>query len=529
MQQMTNILLSNADAGAAKKATANSKPEPTANGDNFSAALEKASKSDSALKTEHASKQSNKQNNADTTSASANSQNSTVAQLNRKAEVAESSHGKEADVSDDVSQVLAQINLANNFPSDAESQLTIAADGETLPLVDDTAIDQEEAVIGIQPAKEGELADDAASTELSDEILQALSSQTGISEQALSNMPAQELNDLLTQSQILDADGELLTQYAITSAPPTATSTDVARAQTASAESTVATNSTATPLNGAVGESKVANVGSELTDPNSKADSRDILGKEAAMQASTAKGTAQGTEIEKSVSAQSVTANANNMTAATEQLKGAELSVKLTPIQIGLEANLASGNEELSTHEIKTVSGLQAHNLQIQQSLTRVEPQQIQLSLKQHADQATQMQEMIQRFSPVMKQQLMTMVSQGVQHAEIRLDPAELGSMVVRIQVQGDTTQVQFQVSQHQTRDLVEQAMPRLREMLAEQGMQLTEGQVSQDNGGNEQSFQGDRDGQSQSGSEMDEISAEELVGGANQLTSSASGIDYYA
>ncbi|PKH55710.1 flagellar hook-length control protein FliK [Shewanella sp. Choline-02u-19] len=505
MQQMTNILLSSADASAAKKVSPNSQPELNADGDNFSAALEKASQMDPAPNAEH----KNEQGNTDTPSTNATTQNSTVAASNGKAE--------DAEVSDDVSQVLAQINLANNFPSDAESQSMVAADGETLPLVDDMQIAQEKGV------KEGDLSADTSTDlpdEMSDEILQALSFQSGISEVALRNMPAQDLNDLLAQSQILGADGELLSQYAITSAPLTATSaststsTDAARAQAVNDDPKLA---------------NAVQTGNELTSPTSKADSRDILGKEAAMQAATEQGGTQRAEIEKGVSAKSALGDANNMTAATEQLKGAELSVRLTPIQMGLEANLASGSATLSTEEIKTAAGLQAHNLQIQQSLTRAEPQQIQLSLKQHADQATQMQEMIQRFSPVMKQQLITMVSQGVQHAEIRLDPAELGSMIVRIQVQGDTTQVQFQVSQHQTRDLIEQAMPRLREMLAEQGMQLTDGQVSQDNGGNEQAFQGDRDSQGQSHSEMDEISAEDRVVGTNLASSAASGIDYYA
>ncbi|PKG56559.1 flagellar hook-length control protein FliK [Shewanella sp. GutDb-MelDb] len=503
MQQMTNILLSSVDASAAKKVSPNSQPELNADGDNFSAALEKASQMDPAPNAEH----KNEQGNTDTPSTNATTQNSTVAASNGKAE--------DAEVSDDVSQVLAQINLANNFPSDAESQSMVAADGETLPLVDDMQIAQEKGV------KEGGLSADTSTDlpdEMSDEILQALSFQSGISEAALRNMPAQDLNDLLAQSQILGADGELLSQYAITSAPLTATSastsTDAARAQAVNDDPKLA---------------NAVQTGNELTSPTSKADSRDILGKEAAMQAATEQGGTQRAEIEKGVSAKSALGDANNMTAATEQLKGAELSVRLTPIQMGLEANLASGSATLSTEEIKTAAGLQAHNLQIQQSLTRAEPQQIQLSLKQHADQATQMQEMIQRFSPVMKQQLITMVSQGVQHAEIRLDPAELGSMIVRIQVQGDTTQVQFQVSQHQTRDLIEQAMPRLREMLAEQGMQLTDGQVSQDNGGNEQAFQGDRDSQGQSHSEMDEISAEDRVVGTNLASSAASGIDYYA
>jgi len=138
------------------------------------------------------------------------------------------------------------------------------------------------------------------------------------------------------------------------------------------------------------------------------------------------------------------------------------------------------------------------------------------------------MQEMIQRFSPVMKQQLITMVSQGIQHAEIRLDPPELGHMLVKIQVHGDQTQVQFHVTQTQTRDLVEQAMPRLRELLQEQGMQLADSHVSQ-GGQGERREGGFGDGGGSNGADVDEISAEELHLGLNQATSVNSGIDYYA
>lgn len=138
------------------------------------------------------------------------------------------------------------------------------------------------------------------------------------------------------------------------------------------------------------------------------------------------------------------------------------------------------------------------------------------------------MQDMIQKFSPVMRQQLVTMVSQGIQHAEIRLDPPELGQMMVRIQVQGDQTQVQFQVAQHQTRDIVEQALPRLREMLAEQGMQLTDSDVSQQQQG-EEGADGEQGQNGLLGNEMDENTAEETLLAANQATTYQSGIDYYA
>ncbi|MDB2386232.1 flagellar hook-length control protein FliK [Shewanella sp.] len=221
---------------------------------------------------------------------------------------------------------------------------------------------------------------------------------------------------------------------------------------------------------------------------------------------------------------------APGLNATVESLKAADLSVKLSPIQQGLTAGLDSGasSDALSALESKSVSAGQSESIGAQ-SLTRAEPQQIQLALKQYGDQASQMQAMIQRFSPVMKQQLITMVSQGIQQAEIRLDPAELGSMIVRIQVQGDSTQVQFQVAQAQTRELVEQALPRLRDMLAEQGMQLTEGQVSQDHRGGDSSAQQQGDAQGQYLAEMDDFSAEEPLIDTNQVTSTVSAIDYYA
>ena len=89
------------------------------------------------------------------------------------------------------------------------------------------------------------------------------------------------------------------------------------------------------------------------------------------------------------------------------------------------------------------------------------------------------------------------MVSNGIQQAEIRLDPPELGHLTVKIQIQGDQTQVQFHVAQSQTRDIVEQAMPRLRDMLAQEG--------------------------------LDEISAQEPSLMTNPSRSLHSAIDYYA
>lgn len=205
-------------------------------------------------------------------------------------------------------------------------------------------------------------------------------------------------------------------------------------------------------------------------------------------------------------------------------LKEAKLAVTLEARQETTLSNMAEDDAAFTT-EFKPVSSLTS--TAGQQQINRQELQQVQLSLRQGVETQNQMQEMIQRFSPVMKQQLVTMVSQGIQHAEIRLDPPELGHMLVKIQVHGDQTQVQFHVTQSQTRDVVEQAIPRLRELLQEQGMQLTDSHVSQGDQG--QRREGSFGEGGSGGANVDDFSADELDSGLNQVTSLNSGIDYYA
>lgn len=235
-----------------------------------------------------------------------------------------------------------------------------------------------------------------------------------------------------------------------------------------------------------------------------------------------------GTEPSNGEQAEDVTSNADIKAGLI--LKDAKLAVTLDTRQETTLLNRAEEDTastiELKPTEFKSVSTLASTAGQAQ--INRQDPQQVQLSLRQGVETQNQMQEMIQRFSPVMKQQLVTMVSQGIQHAEIRLDPPELGHMLVKIQVHGDQTQVQFHVTQSQTRDVIEQAIPRLRELLQEQGMQLADSHVSQGDQGQrrEGSF---GEGGGSGGANVDDFSAEELDLGLNQATSLNSGIDYYA
>lgn len=75
---------------------------------------------------------------------------------------------------------------------------------------------------------------------------------------------------------------------------------------------------------------------------------------------------------------------------------------------------------------------------------------------------------------------VVAMVMDDVQQARIHLDPPELGSLEIRLQVQQDQTTVQVQVQNGQVRDALEANAQRLRDALAAQGLQLAGYDVSE-------------------------------------------------
>ncbi len=70
-------------------------------------------------------------------------------------------------------------------------------------------------------------------------------------------------------------------------------------------------------------------------------------------------------------------------------------------------------------------------------------------------------------------------IGKDIQEAKINLNPRELGPIEVKVNVTDDQAQVQF-VSHHgAVREAVEEAIPRLRELLAESGITLTDANVA--------------------------------------------------
>jgi len=75
-------------------------------------------------------------------------------------------------------------------------------------------------------------------------------------------------------------------------------------------------------------------------------------------------------------------------------------------------------------------------------------------------------------------EKLVWMVSHQEQHADLVLNPPQLGKVEVSISVNGDQASAQFVSANPAVRDALEAAMPRLREMLADAGLNLGQAQV---------------------------------------------------
>ena len=75
--------------------------------------------------------------------------------------------------------------------------------------------------------------------------------------------------------------------------------------------------------------------------------------------------------------------------------------------------------------------------------------------------------------------QLNWMVNNQLQQAEIRVNPPDLGPIELRVSLQNNQTSVTFFCHESAVREALENALPRLREMLDSQGISLNQAQVS--------------------------------------------------
>lgn len=82
----------------------------------------------------------------------------------------------------------------------------------------------------------------------------------------------------------------------------------------------------------------------------------------------------------------------------------------------------------------------------------------------------------------VLSSRVIWMAREGVQQASLKLNPANMGPVEVKLHMHHDQATISFIAQHAATRDALEQALPRLRESFQENGMELAHADVSQEN-----------------------------------------------
>ena len=75
---------------------------------------------------------------------------------------------------------------------------------------------------------------------------------------------------------------------------------------------------------------------------------------------------------------------------------------------------------------------------------------------------------------------LRVLKTEGGTEARLQLSPIELGRLAITIQTEGDETRVSFVVENSQARSAVESSLPRLRDMLEQSGLSLSDAEVTE-------------------------------------------------
>ncbi|MDB2666921.1 flagellar hook-length control protein FliK [Luminiphilus sp.] len=75
---------------------------------------------------------------------------------------------------------------------------------------------------------------------------------------------------------------------------------------------------------------------------------------------------------------------------------------------------------------------------------------------------------------------LRVLKTEGGNEARLQLSPIELGRLAITIQTEGDETRVSFVVENSQARSAVESSLPRLRDMLEQSGLSLSDAEVTE-------------------------------------------------
>lgn len=182
-----------------------------------------------------------------------------------------------------------------------------------------------------------------------------------------------------------------------------------------------------------------------------------------------------------------------------------------------------AGHDTTLAHQVAAAAGQQGISTATQN--LRADQIQPQAQMPLHLSKELDVDDMAQRVQ--------MMMSKNLKQIDIRLDPPELGRLHIRMNMHNEGANVQFTVANHQARDALEHSMPRLREMLAQQGVQLADTSVQQQNSGQQQRYTAGGGGQSGQSSSGEALGGDENLDTDVKLdlnvAAKRDGISYYA
>lgn len=135
-------------------------------------------------------------------------------------------------------------------------------------------------------------------------------------------------------------------------------------------------------------------------------------------------------------------------------------------------------------------------------------------------------------FAASLGVQVSIFAQNGIQHAELHLNPAEMGPLTIRVELDGQAARVAFAADHAATRQVIESGLPALAGALADAGFTLAGGSVSARSRGDDAGAHEDRSGRTRvtgvaRRAPVDALDASAPA--ARTVTVRAGGVDLYA
>ena len=159
--------------------------------------------------------------------------------------------------------------------------------------------------------------------------------------------------------------------------------------------------------------------------------------------------------------------------------KAAATNIAFTLTPKGITPKPTSAKTDLLKEQLATSLAMQGVNV-VNRSEPIAPPSSIMASLQPR-----------EAASEAVFAQVNIMLAKNLKQADIRLDPPELGRLQVKLNLSQETASVQFVVSNQVVKEVIEQSMPRLREMFVQHGLQLAQSSVQQESDQQQQSLHG--------------------------------------